>query len=44
MNKNKFDKTELNYLKQVLNLEDSSATRGNFTETLEKKSCELFEN
>lgn len=44
MNKNKFDKTELNYLKQVLNLEDSSATSGNFTETLEKRSCELFEN
>ena len=44
MNSNKFDNTELNYLKQVLNLEDSSATSGNFTELLEQKSCELFKN
>ena len=44
MNSNKFDITELNYLKQVLNLEDSSATSGNFTELLEQRSCKLFEN
>lgn len=44
MNSNKFDKTELNYLKQVLNLEDSSATSGNFTELLEQRSCKMFEN
>ena len=43
-NTNKFDKTELQYLKKVLNLEESSATSGNFTELLEQRSCKLFEN
>jgi perosamine synthetase len=42
MNTNKFDYRELENLKEVLSLEDASATSSNFTETLEQKSAALF--
>lgn len=44
MNTNKFDERELSYLRQVLNLEEASATSSNFTETLEQRSVKLFQS
>jgi perosamine synthetase len=43
MNTNKFGKEELKYLKQVLELEEASATSSNFTETLEQRSAKVFQ-
>ena len=41
-NKNKFSNRELSLLKEVLGLESRSATSGNFTDELEKKSAQIF--
>jgi len=40
---NKFSKKELDYLKDVLNLESQSSTIGNYTLEVEQKSSKLFE-